>query len=262
MVSAYLRNIGSIFGDDVFQLKSQVVFVGLLLLLGWHPGSCFSAQSETRDYVVLIHGLGRTSQSLHKMAHRLGHRGYQVINIDYPSRQYDIQTLTSAFIHPAIQKGCVDKTRRVHFVTHSMGGIIVRYYLKTNPMENIGRIVMLSPPNRGSEVVDFLKDRTIIRKIMGPAFGQLSTDSAGFLASLGTTGAEVGVITGKRSINWINSIIIPGKDDGKVSVERAKLKKMRDFLVVNRTHSFIMNANEVIAGTIHFIENGNFNGSD
>ena len=238
-------------------LKLSVLIV--CLVLASSPDSCFSTEDRFHDYVVLIHGLSRTSKSFQKMENHLKQIGFDVLNIDYPSRKYDIQTLTSKFIRPAIQNHCTDKEKKIHFVTHSMGGIIVRYYLKTYPMENIGRVVMLSPPNQGSKVVDFLKDQTTIRKIMGPAFDQLSTDPNGFVNTLGDVDGEVGIITGTRSINWINSIIIPGEDDGKVSVDRARLKNMKDFLVVKRTHPLIMNADEVLDAVVYFIENGNFN---
>lgn len=218
----------------------------------------FAHETIAGDYVVLLHGLGRTSNSLKKMEGRLKDKGYDVLNIDYPSRAYNIQTLTEKFIKTAIESHCKDKTNKIHFVTHSMGGIIVRYYLQTFQPDNIGRIVMLSPPNQGSEVVDFLRQSGIVQTVMGPAFEQLSTDPSGFVNMLDEARAETGVIAGRCSLNWINSAIIPGEDDGKVSVSRSKLKNMKDFLVVNRTHPFIMKADEVIKAVICFLTTGKF----
>lgn len=231
-------------------------------LLGFTPATCFPNENRPDDYVVLMHGLGRTAQSFTKMAHHLAQNGFDVLNIDYPSRKYDIETLTEQFIRPAIEKHCPDKNRKVHFVTHSMGGIVVRHLLQAYPRNNLGRIVMLSPPNEGSEVVDFLKDRALIRKIMGPAFNQLSTGPEGFTNTLGDIKGDVGVITGNQSINWINSLIIPGQDDGKVAVDRTRLKTMQDFMVVKRTHTFIMNADEVIQAVTQFINTGRFHAAD
>jgi len=214
-----------------------------------------------KDYVVLLHGLGRTSKSLSKMEHCLKAEGYDVINIDYPSREYDIPTLSEKFIKKEMESHCTDKKKKINFVTHSMGGIIVRYYIKAFKPKNIGRIVMISPPNQGSEVVDFLENSRIVKGIMGPAFEQLGTAPSDFVNTLGDAESEIGVITGKSSINWINSLIIPGEDDGKVSVERSKLKNMKDFLVVKRTHPFIMRADEVIRATVNFLKSGKFNES-
>ncbi len=220
----------------------------------------FVHETNAGDYVVLLHGLGRTSHSLKKMENCLKNTGYDVLNIDYPSRTYNIQTLTEKFIKTAIKSHCKDKTKKIHFVTHSMGGIIVRYYLQTCQTENIGRMVMLSPPNHGSEVADFLRRSSIVRMMMGPSFEQLGTDISGFVNTLAEPRGETGVIAGRCSLNWINSAIIPGEDDGKVSVERSKLKNMKDFLVVNRTHPFIMRADEVIQAVICFLETGKFKG--
>ena len=232
------------------------------LLLASSPDNCFSGEDRIHDCVVLIHGLSRTAKSFQKMEDHLKQAGFNVLNIDYPSREYDIQTLTAKFIRPATRDHCTDKEKKIHFVTHSMGGIIVRYFLQTYPLENVGRVVMLSPPNQGSQVVDFLKEKAVVREIMGPAFDQLSTDTDAFVNTLDGIDAEVGIITGNQSINWINSVIIPGEDDGKVSVDHARMKNMKDFLVVERTHPFIMNADEVLDAVVNFIETGKFNPPD
>ena len=239
------------------KLLALFILIGSLSI-GFPAGAGFSAQSRSSDYVVLMHGLGRTAKSFQKMAHRLEQNGYDVLNLDYPSRKYDIPVLTARIIQPAVTNYCRDKNRKVHFVTHSMGDIIARYLLKTYPLKNLGRVVMIAPPNSGSEVVDFLKDRALINKIMGPAFNQLGTDPQGFVNALGDMNAEVGVVSGNQSMNPINSLIIPGEDDGKVSVDRARLNTMMDFMVVRRTHTFIMNADEVITAVLQFIRTGRF----
>ncbi len=218
----------------------------------------FAADKRPGDVVILVHGLGRTSKSFRKMARHLAQRGYEVCNIDYPSRKYNIQTLAEKCLRPVINTRLSDPERKVHFVTHSMGGIMVRWCLKKYSLENIGRIVMLAPPNQGSEVVDFLKARRFIRSIMGPAFRQLSTDPDGFVNTLGEVNADIGIIAGKRSIGGIHSILIPGPSDGKVSVARTRLNTMADFTVVRRAHTFIMNADEVIDAATRFIETGRF----
>ncbi len=180
--------------------------------------------------------------------------GYVVRVIDYPSTRGDIPTLTAKYLAPLIRDSCLDSSRRIHFVTHSMGGILVRYYLWTRDPQGIGRVVMLSPPNQGSEMVDFLRKTIVVPKLLGPAYLQLATD--GFVRKIRETNHEIGVITGERSLNWLNSVIIPGEDDGKVSIERARLARMKDFLVVKRTHPMIMDADEVISATVRFIETG------
>ncbi len=216
------------------------------------------AESTGPECVVLLHGLARTEKSLLKLERHLGMLGYHVINGGYPSRTENIQTLALKAIKEASEtcsKACASK---VHFVTHSMGGILVRYYLEHNDISKLGRVVMLSPPNRGSEAVDKFKGTKIFKWLNGPAGLQLGTDETSLPKTLAAPRYEVGIITGDRSINPILSLLIPGKDDGKVSVENAKLEGMKDFLVVPEAHTFIMNDDEVLRQVAFFLKNGKF----
>jgi hypothetical protein len=117
---------------------------------------------------------------------------------------------------------------------------------------------MLSPPNKGSEIVDTLGQSRLFKILHGPAGNQLGTNSGSLPMSLGPVNFELGIITGDRSINWINSLIIPGKDDGKVPIERARVEGMADFLVVHATHPFIMRNREVMEQCLTFLRNGKF----
>jgi pimeloyl-ACP methyl ester carboxylesterase len=209
------------------------------------------------EYVVLLHGLARTSGSMNGLEAFLSEQGYHVVNIDYPSRKQQIAELADI-----VRKEVVLKTSgagKVHFITHSLGGIILRYVQRHDPLPNLGRVVMLSPPNQGSEVVDKLGDSWLFELINGPAGKQLGTGENGVVQTLGKVNFELGVITGDRSINWINSLIIPGKDDGKVSIERAKVEGMADFLIVHASHPFIMKDKTVMTQCLHFLRSGKFN---
>lgn len=232
------------------------IFCGLALMGGGGPAA--AEQPPAGDYVVLLHGLGRSAKSFARMADALREAGYDVLNVDYPSTDHPIPVLTEKFVKPAIDGHRKDAARPIHFVTHSMGGIILRDLARRFRPENLGRAVMLSPPSQGSEVVDFLRKNGIVRKIMGPAFLQLGTEPDSFVNRLPPVDFEVGVITGDRTINFINSMVIPGPDDGKVSVARARLPGMTAFKVVHRTHPLIMNADEVIADVLGFLGKGEF----
>lgn len=194
------------------------------------------------------------------MAEALEKAGYHTVNPDYASRRHTVEHLAMEVLPKAIrhcrERGC----GAIHFVTHSMGGILVRYYLSQDRPEALGRTVMLSPPNQGSEVVDRLRDNLFFRWYNGPAGLQLGTDPNGIAARLGPVDYPVGVITGSEHSffdGWLSSII-PGEDDGKVSVERAKVAGMTDFLVAPHPHPFIMNREDVIAQTLHFLNEGRF----
>ena len=117
---------------------------------------------------------------------------------------------------------------------------------------------MLGPPNQGSEVVDRVGGLWLFQKINGPAGRQLGTDDQSLPLQLGPATFHLGVIAGTRSINWLNSRMIDGEDDGKVSVDRARLEGMADFLEVPSTHTFMMRSNSVIRQTLLFLETGAF----
>lgn len=211
------------------------------------------------DYAVLLHGLGRTSRSMRALARALSQR-FRAVNVDYPSRKYPIERLAE-HVGNRIHQRCPDEpgeNRKIHFVTHSLGGIVLRYYLKENQLPNLGRVVMLSPPNQGSELVDILRDNILFRIATGPAGQQLGAEPSSIPNVLGPVGFEVGIIAGNKSLNPIFSRLIPGADDGRVSVTRSKVGGMTDFLVVPRHHTLIMNSSQVIEQVIYFLKNGEF----
>lgn len=210
------------------------------------------------ECVVLVHGLNRSEHSMVKLQDALQTDGYATINVAYPSRTKPVDELAEPYIGRAVADCRTAGAERIHFVTHSMGGILVRYYLAHETMGDLGRVVMLGPPNQGSEVVDALKDVPGFETINGPAGRQLGTDAASIPQQLGPVTYPVGVIIGNRSINPLLSLLIPGEDDGKVSVERAKVEGMTDFLVVPHTHPLIMNSEQVIHQTCHFLRRGAF----
>lgn len=210
----------------------------------------------TKEHVVLLHGLARTTRSMRNMESFLSSQGYRTWNIGYPSRRQRIEDLA-----PQLWAEIVSKTsdaEKVHFVTHSMGGIIVRFIQKIHPLPRLARVVMLSPPNKGSEIVDAFGSTWLFRIINGPAGSQLGTDGNSLPLKLGPVDFELGIITGDRSINWINSLIIPGKNDGKVSTERARVNGMVDYLEVHATHPFIMRNRQVMNECLTFLKHGRF----
>lgn len=194
---------------------------------------------------------------MRKLARTLTDNAYQVVNIRYPSRQFPVEELVQ-YLHGEIAPWCTDPSRKVHFVTHSLGGILVRAYVKMYPPVNLGRVVMLAPPNRGSELIDIFRDQWWFGKLFGPIRHQLGTDSNSVPNTLGPVNFELGVITGNRSMNLIGSALIPGPNDGTVSVTRAKVEGMRDFLVVPYGHTFIMMRKAVAAQTVQFLRTGHF----
>ncbi len=167
------------------------------------------APVDERDVVVLLHGLARTPRSMRKLEKELTRTGYLVENIGYPSTRHPIEELTE-LLHERLLECCASRGGKLHFVTHSMGGIVLRLYVASRTIPEMGRVVMLSPPNSGSELVDAWKKIPIARKGIGPSRGQLGTDPDSVPRTIGPVDFEVGVITGDRSMIPFFSWLIPG----------------------------------------------------
>lgn len=220
----------------------------------------FPVTLEASDCVILLHGLARTEHSFSKMEKTLTDSGYVVINNSYPSTKFEIEQLAEKAIPESIQE-CPENST-IHFVAHSMGGILIRQYLSVHELENLGKVVMLGPPNKGSEITDKLKNVPVYELINGPAGMELGTDSLSTPNELGPVNFDLGIIAGTRTFNPILSTMLPNPDDGKVSVENTKLPGMKDHIELPVTHTFMMKNKEVIEQVVHFLRNGTFEKSE
>jgi len=214
------------------------------------------AGPASADCVILLHGLARGPLSMKLIERSLMQEGYAVVNTDYPSTELRIEALAAEVV-PAAIKAC-PLEGRLHFVTHSMGGILLRQYLSTAQPARLGRSVMIAPPNQGSELVDELSDLKPFGWINGPAGRQLGTGAESLPRRLGPAWFELGVIAGLQSSNPVYSAIIPGRDDGKVSVESTKLEGMMDHIGLKKTHTFIAFSQETIGQVKAFLATGAF----
>lgn len=210
------------------------------------------------DCVVLLHGLSRSDDSLLLVEETLKLHGYDVVNRSYPSNDAPISELVAHVGQSVAACG----NQRVHFVTHSLGGILARAWLQDNRPMLMGRVVMLAPPNHGSEIVDRFREipevATLFARLQGPAALELGTELGSMPNSLGWPDYELGIIAGNRIINPLGFFLIDGDNDGTVSVASTRLAGMRDHIVLPTTHTLIMNNPLVLAEVLEFLRYGVF----
>jgi triacylglycerol lipase len=238
----------------------RLLFALLLVLVPLGETSRGDDAEEPREVVVLLHGLGRSDRSMRPLETYVGEAGYQVYNFPYASTEKSPEALVDELTNRV--SACCTEAPALHFVGHSLGGILVRAYLAENKPPNVGRVVMLAPPNRGSELVDRFGNSSIFQWIMGPSALQLGTGADSLPNRLPAPSVEIGVIAATGSVNPIGSILIPNEDDGMVSLESTKLDGMADFLVVSSSHAFIMRSDEVGRQVVHFLQSGRFQHDD
>lgn len=210
-----------------------------------------------KQHVILLHGLARSSRSMNCLSRSLTRSGFSVDNCPYPSQKLSIEMLSEKVFEQLIER--IPDCDKVHFVTHSLGGILLRYYLSQHQIPKLGRVVMLAPPNHGTEVVDRMKHWPLFRWFNGPAGQQLGTGDSGLPHYLPDANFELGIIAGNRSVNLYLSTLIPKPNDGKVSVDSTKLAGMSAHLILPVSHPFIMRNRQVCHQTIQFLQYGKFN---
>jgi len=206
-----------------------------------------------RDTVILLHGLGRTWFSMGWAARRLKQAGFETACIGYPSLKKPIEELAEHVSTRLPDPG----DGRLHFLTHSLGGIVLRCLVALKRPPKLGRAVMLCPPNRGAAAATRLKGLPLYQWITGPAGQQIGDDAGSLPNRLGPVDFELGVITGNRGTTPL-SLFLKGENDGAVTVEEALVEGTADFRVVRRGHTFIMNSSEVLEQAANFYRTGQF----
>ena len=207
--------------------------------------------------VVLLHGIAMGSWTLKKLERALQRRGFATLNLDYASRKKPLEQLAED-IHAPVQAFASRLDSPIHFVGHSMGGLLARMYVANYRPERLGRVVLLGTPNSGSEIADVLERLAIYRWFFGPAGAQLTTHSENGLASLPPLDYPVGVVAGNLSIYPSSLFLLPRPNDGRVSVESAKLADMADHIVIRATHPWLTRHRAAIDQTIAFLNAGRF----
>ena len=209
------------------------------------------APSERDSHlVVLLHGLGRSRASLDKLATEFSSQGYRVCSLTYPSTRASVDEHVEG-IREVLAR--LDEVEQVSFVTHSLGGLVARELACEENHWEVERMVMLAPPNRGSELGRRLDWNPAVRILLGPALADIER-----APELGVPDAEIGVIAAARGHRFGWNPLVRGDDDGVVGVEETKLDVPHTHHVVRGLHTFLMRDDDVIEKVARFLASGSF----
>ena len=236
--------------------RFHVVILGFVALALTLPASTDVVVPIDEGCVVLLHGLVRSERSMRPLQRALRADGYRVANVGYPSRSDSIANLARV----AVQEGIDDcgEAGELYFVTHSMGGILLRAFMAENRLPRLKRVVMLGPPNQGSHIVDKWRLVPGYNLVQGPAGKELGTDEGSVPRNLGPVSFDLGIIAGTSAANPFLALFLPRPNDGKVSVESTKVEGMEDFVALPVTHTFMMRNQDVIRQVRAFLRHGRF----
>lgn len=212
------------------------------------------------ETVVLLHGLARTPRSMLGAGLWFRRAGYRVEYVGYPSRKVSIEKAIREHVSPSLDKiAARPGAGTLHFVTHSLGGILFRAWAAQRPEGfPLGRSVLLAPPNNGCEIVDHLGDWVVAKKIMGPVLQELGTKKNSTPKRLGAAPPETAVIMGDRaSLPFFRKWLGP-ESDGVVSVTGGRIPGLKDFAVMPAGHTWIMWRPWILTAAEHFIREGHF----
>jgi len=189
--------------------------------------------------VILLHGLWRSVRAMEGLAKHLNQQGYETLNLPYPSFRKSLDEIVAG-----VQEDIPPSEKPTHFVTHSMGGIVLRCLAQKAPDLITGKIVMLAPPNQGSEIIDWLEDSFIGRTLFGPGGMSLSTANVRQRIPGFQNGHEVAVVMGQSKRLTLFQSLLGSAHDGIVTIAGGKVSGMKQFDIIKADHTFIMNSPE------------------
>lgn len=235
----------------------NAVLLAIVLTTAWWV-SAAAAENAPPERIVLLHGLARSPRAMRPLEKRLVSEGYVVHNLAYPSRSEGPEELVR-HLQDSLEKCCLESGGTLHFVTHSLGGLLARAVLAEKRPEALGRVVMIAPPSHGTELVDLYGDDWWFRLFLGPTAAALGTGATSFPTSIGPPDYELGIIAGVHPRSrHLGAGIVTGKDDGVVSLESARVEGMTDFLAVPMGHVQIRRDDRVADEVVHFLRTGQF----
>lgn len=210
-----------------------------------------------RGGVLFLHGHGRFGASMIRLKRAASRSGYATLSPSYPYRR-SLSDIVE-WLSPRIANFEARLNGPLHIVTHSLGGLVARACLAENRPQRLGRVVLLAPPNAGSELADVLFRIGLANLALGRSGAHLRTKRSPVdEAKLGIIDYPVGIIAGSKSLLPMPSQLMVGPHDGKVRIAATHVDGETDHLTLPVTHTFMVYDRRVIRETLAFLERGAF----
>lgn len=206
--------------------------------------------------VILVHGILRSSRCMRAFEAEFIKQGYKVLNVNYPSTKLDIKSIVE-YLKPSIMV-FAKNLKKIHFVGHSLGGIIIRALLNVEKPANLGKVVLVGSPIQGSELARKFKKFRIFKWIFGPAGIDLALPSKEMSAMFGKIDYEIGVIAGFNKYNFLANLLLKEKNDGMVTIKSTQDQEISNHIIIETGHLRLAKNKEVIDKTIKFIKEASF----
>ncbi|MHA2067064.1 MAG: esterase/lipase family protein [Candidatus Thorarchaeota archaeon] len=208
------------------------------------------------ELIILLHGIFRAKDAFGPMTQRLREEGWEAHSLNYPST---LQSLDEHAIGLEKLLNRLEGISKVHFVTHSMGGIVARTLLARESewkgRIEVGRVVFIATPNKGARIADILQASNLAMLLGGPSLIELTTEKA---KEIPVPDVNFGIVAGIKGDGQGYNPMLDGEDDMTVSVSEVILDGAEDQLLVRALHTIIQINPKVIDGTVSYLRTGRF----
>ena len=229
-------------------------FLFIILILLCTQVAYTQTSNTNQETVVLIHGFGRDADSMAGLSNWFKNAGYGVEQVEYESLTQNMDEIKKE-VFDQIDRCCLE-LMKVHFVGHSIGGLLIRSYLGENNISNLGRVVLIGTPNKGWYDTEIF-DQQWLPHIAIPVLMDIAGEDTDFLNSLEPPYYDLGVIAGDIGIGVIE-FLLGGPNDGLVRVESTQVEGMKDFVIVRLAHYDLRSKKIVADHAINFLKHGSF----
>jgi len=208
---------------------------------------------------VLVHGYNKNKKDMFVLKENLEEMGYDIFLAELPLLFKSVEYCTDLFLEQMEELSLsLDREKMIHLVGHSTGGIVIRKALNDQVLKkDIGRCVLISSPNKGSQLADLAAEFSSGFVNLFRTLKSITTANIENLNLKTPTGIDIGAIAGNNS-NLLLGRLLKEENDGRIRVSSVKIKDLKDFAVVPYGHKDIHYKKKTAELVSNFLQSGKF----